>query len=391
MSGIIWLRGKVSSLSLGIYIHGWPASSSVPPFHGRFSSIDMQPVGSPSEFIYRNSYSSVSGTIERSASINTMDEARTECGNEDQGEGDTTARGYTHSDNQQETHSGSGTAISVAPVFMIPKLETSHSPPFFPGMNLPLQQVVYPGHLVQPPADGTALATTSPRRQNCEIPHLQTIADQGPDRRISNAPSVTDSTISQTISIHSSSSEQAHRLGATVVAIHDVCLQATKTYLSSHHANRRVRASRSPEPFKTPTHHSQDNDNFILSGTPSSGQSQSPMPQQAHQSPIPHASDSLLKNVSGICNMLWVGSQRDRLVVLNVERMAVENMARLLGWAETVALGDYDEWTLAEDDALWRVLDAGRNLCAWLGVQESIRELEVLEGQLPVVRVYGAA
>ncbi|KAK7951867.1 uncharacterized protein PG986_007595 [Apiospora aurea] len=36
---------------------------------------------------------------------------------------------------------------------------------------------------------------------------------------------------------------------------------------------------------------------------------------------------------------------------LNVEREAAKTMALLLEWAETVVLGDYDEWALAGEDA----------------------------------------
>ncbi len=165
--------------------------------------------------------------------------------------------------------------------------------------------------------------------------------------------------------------------------------------------------------------------------------------------------------------MLWTGAQRDRLDVLDVERLAVDAMAGLLSWAETVALGDRDEWgrslaaaaaaaaagagadatttssaevcgggggggedeeekekeeepriiaamaaaaaggvgmgmgigmgELEEEEereqmrkekdkegenALWRVFEAGRNLCAWLGVVDGVEAMDMLEGEI---------
>lgn len=184
----------------------------------------------------------------------------------------------------------------------------------------------------------------------------------------------------RTISIRSGDSEDIHRVCAAVGGIHDICLSASKTFLISHHANLRARAS---------VHSASPNDNssnFVdavlgmqndladarLQGYPS-------QPYSVQLPTIPPISNSLLKNISGICNMLWVGSQRDRLTVLNAERMAVNNMARLLSWAETVAMGDHDEWVPGKDDALKRVLDAGKNLCAWLSVQDTLREMRDLE------------
>lgn len=87
--------------------------------------------------------------------------------------------------------------------------------------------------------------------------------------------------------------------------------------------------------------------------------------------------------------MLWTGSQRDRLHVLNVERLAIESMGRLMHWAETVALSSEDEWRVADDQALWQVLDAGRNLCSWLGVPDAVHAMEALEGE--VLGEYGGS
>ncbi|KAK7969804.1 hypothetical protein PG996_001757 [Apiospora saccharicola] len=103
----------------------------------------------------------------------------------------------------------------------------------------------------------------------------------------------------------------------------------------------------------------------------------------------PPPSTSLLKNISIICNQLWTGSQRDRLDVLNMEREAAKTMALLLEWAETVVLGDYDEWALAGLNAFWKVVHAGRHLCDWLGVKENIDAMNELEARL-VEEVGGA-
>ncbi|KAI0012888.1 hypothetical protein F4779DRAFT_505227 [Xylariaceae sp. FL0662B] len=189
-----------------------------------------------------------------------------------------------------------------------------------------------------------------------------------PDRQLSTTPSATED---QTISVHSSHSEQAHRIYTIVHAVHNICLQSTKTYLNTHLANHRARASDSPPPPPpfSPSTTSEDRQ-------PSSPRCQSSPDssnvnlnncnnhrrQRVERNPpfsvlptIPASTNSLLKNISGICGMLWAGSQRDRLDVLNVERLAVETMGRLLTWAETVVLGDYDEWVVAEEEALWRI------------------------------------
>ncbi|KAI1400357.1 hypothetical protein F4819DRAFT_461750 [Hypoxylon fuscum] len=208
-------------------------------------------------------------------------------------------------------------------------------------------------------------------------------------------PSVPGSaTESQTVSIPSSSTERAIYICSVVHSVHDVCLQSTKTYLESHLANRRARASNLSLPNGLDSYCSHSQPKTGDSGSSSKGSNGNSSNatlndnnySQGHSNtssdplcPIPAPTNSLLKNVSSICSMLWAGSQTNRLDVLNVERLAVDNMGRLLCWAEAVALGDYDEWRLADDEALWRVLEAGRNLCAWLGVPDGIQTMSVLE------------
>ncbi|CAJ2513351.1 Uu.00g014700.m01.CDS01 [Anthostomella pinea] len=199
----------------------------------------------------------------------------------------------------------------------------------------------------------------------------------------------------QTISIHSGDSEHVPRIHAAVHTIHGICLEATKTYLCTHEANRRLRASSGSgsQHHDAPRTPSDSQPPFTYSYSYNASQSQTPSSQQSHPSDhnkshrsdrsrdkdttIPPATNSLLHNVSSICGMIWTGSQRDRLDVLNVERLAVDSMARLLAWAETVALGDYDEWAFAGE-----VLEAGHHLCAWLGVPDAVQAMETLEADL---------
>lgn len=359
----------------------------------------MHPVTSPSEFIYRKPFNPAPVLLERQYSAHPLEKMESE---------------YPKVTNEMGSpmpfgiYAGPGDTIPLSQVKqeevdgpLNPWDETrSSSPPFLQSMDIPMHDAAfhhteYEENHVRYSSSGLPLATLPPpSHHNVSVSGPSNEVDQDMDRRASTAISVADSTVSQTISIHSSDSDQAKHLCAAVAMVHDICLQATKTYLSSHHVNRRARASGSLDPLiapaRSPDNSGSANNENSASNARLLGRGEPRMPPRAQQSHIPRATDSLLNNVSGICNMLWSGSQRDRLDVLNVERMAVENMARLLGWAETVALGDYDEWTLAEDAALWRVVDAGRNLCAWLGVQESIHDMENLEGQL-LVRGYGGA
>ncbi|KAI1770926.1 hypothetical protein F4818DRAFT_225692 [Hypoxylon cercidicola] len=189
------------------------------------------------------------------------------------------------------------------------------------------------------------------------------------------------------LSIPSSTTEQTIHMCAIVHAVHDVCLRSTKTYLDSHLANRRARASNSSplasrsvstSRSKLKTDDSSSSSRVVGDNT-TSIRNVSGNERGNTLSLIPTPTNSLLKNISGICTMLWAGSQINRLDVLNVERTAVDNMGRLLCWAETVTLSDSDEWRSAEEDVLWRVLEAGSNLCAWLGVPDGIQTMSRLE------------
>jgi hypothetical protein len=193
----------------------------------------------------------------------------------------------------------------------------------------------------------------------------------------------TGSTISRNFSDHDNNPEQLQHLRVVAGAVRNVCLQATKTYLITHHANRQARGSHSDKDYiENPSkcglnlnRHSQVNN---IGGAASEMLNSSCLPPLT----IPPISESLLKNISGICSMLWAGSQHDRLTVLNVERMTVDNMAKLLAWGETVALNAYNEWSLGNEGALCPVLDAGKSLCAWLGIEEVSRDMHELDIRL---------
>ncbi|OTB01501.1 hypothetical protein M426DRAFT_14386 [Hypoxylon sp. CI-4A] len=202
------------------------------------------------------------------------------------------------------------------------------------------------------------ITSTNTPQPNQPIPVIDT------DRRSSEALS-TDA--SQTVSLFGGGTERADQICEAVRAAHDICLQSTQMWLDTHRANRLARAS----------------DSLTLSNQPTSYADGSwYTPSSEHSNNQNRSTNSLLKNVSTICGMLWTNSQRDRLDVLNVERNAVDNMGRLLCWAETVALGDYDEWTMADNEALQHVMAAGKDLCAWLGLLDGMQAMDALESEV---------
>ncbi|KAK8056703.1 hypothetical protein PG993_001930 [Apiospora rasikravindrae] len=197
------------------------------------------------------------------------------------------------------------------------------------------------------------------------------LGDQPPP---SFTPGTSRGSLASVGSVANRESNQIPQVYIAIGKIHEICLRATSTYLGALDANRRARESCSPISQTPNTLRDDKKSNHTNPlGHPHQGNSNSRVPQP---------SSSLLKNVSTICTQLWMGSQRDRLDVLNVEREAAKTMALLLEWAETVVLGDYDEWALAGEDAFWKVVRAGRHLCEWLGVQESIDAMNELQTQL---------
>ncbi|KAI1446467.1 hypothetical protein F5Y02DRAFT_76045 [Annulohypoxylon stygium] len=211
---------------------------------------------------------------------------------------------------------------------------------------------------------------------------------------------VTHETSSQASTSHGSSSGQLNRICAVVRAVHNICLQSTKTWLDTHLVNRRARASNSSllsdeyqdssdaiSSLIHPKSERESKDGFS-NGIESRADIDLGSSRGGISYPLPRSTNSLLKNISSICSMLWAGSQRDRLDVLNVERTTVGIMSHLLCWAETVALGDYDEWQMADEEALLQVLQAGKNLCNWLDVPGGIQDIEDLDNNVAEF-VYG--
>ncbi|KAI0845620.1 hypothetical protein F5Y00DRAFT_165719 [Daldinia vernicosa] len=275
------------------------------------------------------------------------------------------------------------------------KRENGHRQPLYDNNHPPPEQIERPR-----PRSPQPYPIESPPRIFKPEPdaHLPQAANQHPwpSTPPAPAPSRTDgrtlsiATSSRTVSIPSSSTGPIVDICATARAVHDICLQATRTYLDTHLANRRARAASQGwsvachgggsgnSSNDTGTNNSSDTTNSSSNNNSNTCTHNSSSSSNA----IPPSTQSLLLNTSSICSMLWTGSQRDRLHVLNVERLAIESMGRLMHWAETVALGNEDEWRVANEQALWEVLDAGRNLCSWLGVPDAVRAMEVLEGEV---------
>ncbi|ORY56691.1 uncharacterized protein BCR38DRAFT_490574 [Pseudomassariella vexata] len=363
----------------------------------------MTPVASPSAFIYQNSCRPAPNLLEHrtSSALNTMNSQRAQT---DDGGMDSQHAGHSGHADQPDT------PLSTGP----PDPEThlnSLSPPSFPRLTLcirgAIQEVYNPYSLNDAPA--------TPPHAVHHLPKQMDRPDQAAGRRVSNAPSMADSTCSQTISIYSSGSGHTQRTLAVVDAVHCICLEASKTYITSHETNKKVREPRNPRKPSTPTPlHPYpplpSNPNYDhIPGISSNGTRRSRAHEQHQQNNgngdkkrlssaadllfITQPTNSLLNNISSICSMLWAGSQCNRLSVLNVERQTVDDMARLLEWGETVAMPrDCNQWSLGQDEEeeilLWRVVSAGRNLVHWLGVPQGIRDMLIVEGEVQG-RVYG--
>ncbi|KAI1467362.1 uncharacterized protein F4812DRAFT_459467 [Daldinia caldariorum] len=236
-----------------------------------------------------------------------------------------------------------------------------------PGTHSPTSLTQHPPWL-SPPSGHSPDST---------LPH-SSASISTPTDNLNRASSLAASS-SRTVSIpsnsNSSSSSSTRRfvnICAAIRAVHDICLQSTRTYIDTHIANRRARAA--SQGWSTVCR-----DSGSGSGSGSRSSRTGSHSNSTTHTAIPPSTPSLLLNTSSICSMLWSGSQRDRLHVLNVERLAIETMGRLMRWAETVTLGEWDEWQGAEEQTLWQVLEAGRHLCDWLGVPDAIQAMEVLE------------
>lgn len=178
--------------------------------------------------------------------------------------------------------------------------------------------------------------------------------------------------------------------------VHDICIQATKKYLEDSYNNRRVRNAAAVSaynnflsqqsrgvysqflPYAAPAGFPGGVYNNPQPQPPGGGYSQfftydtrrQSMPSQYATSYLADVSTgSLAGDVSRICDELWAQAQRDRHNAPETEREAVEDMAHLLDWAETIVwnVGHVTAGELEEGQALGQVIAAGKNLCAWLG------------------------
>ncbi|KAI0110027.1 hypothetical protein F4814DRAFT_450998 [Daldinia grandis] len=296
------------------------------------------------------------------------------------------------------------------------KRENGHQQPLYDGDHPQLDQAEAPSNrapLAYPLESVPRIFKPEPDAYSPQAadqnPWLSPPSEQNPNPPLppAPAPSRTDgrtlsiATTSRTVSIPCSSTGPVVNIYATACAVHDICLQATRTYLDTHIANRRARAasqswsvacqgsgSRSSS-NGTSTNNSSNTANSDNNNNNNNNNNARTHDSTSSSNTIPPATPSLLLNTSSICSMVWTGSQRDRLHVLNVERLAIESMGRLMHWAETVALSSGDEWRIANEQALWEVLDAGRNLCSWLGVPDAVHAMEALEGE--VLGEYGSS
>ncbi|KAI1094779.1 hypothetical protein F5B19DRAFT_414801 [Rostrohypoxylon terebratum] len=247
--------------------------------------------------------------------------------------------------------------------------------------------MLFPPH--RAPSYAPGITSDSSSQLPFPIPHIDT-----PSFSCHFPSPVTQKASSRTSTSYSSNSGQSNRICAIVHAVHDICLQSTKTWLDTHLVNRRARASNSSllsdehldfaDGVSSPIHPKTEREskNCFTNSLESRTDIDFRTSRGNISYPFPRPTNSLLKNVSSICNMLWAGSQRDRLDVLNVERTTVGIMNHLLCWSETVALGDYDEWQMADEEALLRVLQAGKNLCNWLDVPDGIQAIGDLDNNI---------
>ena len=171
-----------------------------------------------------------------------------------------------------------------------------------------------------------------------------------------NSPSDPDHSVRARAHPRPNSVGAAH---ADVLAeVHDICLQATRAYLVTHAINSQVRNRQPPRSSYAD----------VVVG---------------RHVPVPEATECLLLNISNICSVLWSRSQNERASLPGAERVAIENMGFLVEWAETVVLGQTDEWEDASDEEdVRQAMVAARNLCAWLGDREGLCVLDDLHDEL---------
>lgn len=252
-----------------------------------------------------------------------------------------------------------------------------------------------------PPAPPPTLAPQAPGVE----PHWDDPNDGKQKSRAIRVPSDDDnsSTTYPRNSVSTSNAtedEYSVHIEAAIRTVHDACLQATQRHMRDLRANWQIRRAnpyhskpkagpfrRSPysDPGPRRGHHFNTRDFGIFGwdGRSDISRGSHHLPNNA-QNPLPHPTDSLLQNTTHIADIIWCRALRDRLDVLDAEGSAVRSMDSLRGWAETVTMFRPDEWERdgGAEAGMHRVVDAGKNLCHFLGDIGGVRRLEEMEMEL---------
>jgi galactitol-specific phosphotransferase system IIB component len=177
----------------------------------------------------------------------------------------------------------------------------------------------------------------------------------------------------QTTPSETSSTQAETATHPGIFTIHDICLHATQVYISRHRVNWIVRQGTNTVSLQDIRENTSRRrrlaggfrlDRVHTAGTP------------VATPDIPMPTDSLLTNTSSICTMVWERALRERQLMMHTERIALDNMAALLEWADTIVWHDVVN-SNTEDFA--RLLSAARNICAWVGDEEGLELLERME------------
>ncbi|KAH8788537.1 hypothetical protein F5883DRAFT_514226 [Diaporthe sp. PMI_573] len=95
--------------------------------------------------------------------------------------------------------------------------------------------------------------------------------------------------------------------------------------------------------------------------------------------PIPAPTDSLLQNMSSICELIWRRACRDRDDVLGAEAAGVRKIGLLVECAEAVVLYDAAEWEGDPERGFYTACRAGRDFCQELGDLRGVGSVEDIE------------
>ncbi|KUI66946.1 hypothetical protein VM1G_01455 [Cytospora mali] len=192
-----------------------------------------------------------------------------------------------------------------------------------------------------------------------------------------------------------------------VVEIHDICLAATQRYLEALRANWELRHGRDVVvPLRGgPVRHQRDGPGergspYVRAGRPGRrmasedgdmehthgfgfqhhyGGDRGVDGDESRHNHIPRPTDSLLRNTSYICDLMWRRALRDRDDVLGAETCGCRNMGSLFECAETVVLHDAGEWEGDAGRGFEMICQAGRNLCRTLNDVEGMERVNDIE------------